>query len=202
MRNIRRILSLLILTFLMLSVCGIGLAQECRRGIREFPCIIDWTSRLADPGFSSAVSQPSIGVTRDNELLVPGVMSRINANDDSAEVVRMLYKFKSDGTEILNSSGGHWFSAAALDVDSIPWQRIAVDNERGRVFVLFATMPARSNGSAWSFWLRAHDLQTGEKLAGWGLDAGMLGESSTLNAGLAIDSAGNPWTVLKGKEWC
>lgn len=201
MRKISSIAGLLILTLLIMSVTGTGFAQECR--LYKFPCFITWTTTL-NPSYPQNhevfVSKSSIGVTADTNLLVPTVAYGYLQTEPPSisEVTRSIYRLKADGSEVRTPSGRPWFSMPANDTYSISWQRIAVDNERKRVFVLLATHRTESDPSrAYTWWLAAHDLQTGEKLAGWGVTTRQIGESGTLNAGLDIDSLGNPWTVLE-----
>lgn len=197
MRARRRVLTFVLLACLFLGFPTKGMPQDCQRGFQRFPCFVDWTKTLTDPMGAPHVSQPTIGVAANRDLLVPGVLPLAYPDGPvQYSVYRRLYRFTPAGSEVPNLNGGPWFSAEAYDTKEIPWQRLTVDTEHNRLFVLFAQRPSGSSGTVYNFFLAAHDLQTGDKLASWG-GTKFVGTSLRPLGGLAVDSSGNPLTVLE-----
>ena len=80
----------------------------------------------------------------------------------SAARARIVQKYRSSGGEVPGPNGAWFVVHYTSDYNhETKWQKVVVDEERGRLYILFATQDEDETGC--DFTLACHDLQTGEK---------------------------------------
>ena len=122
---------------------------------------------------------------------------------DSTSIARILQKYSPDGRPLNGPTGPgtFWFAGFAESTlyRDFPWHKIVVDENHGKVYVLYACWDAQAPASDdRTFWLASHEMSTGEKSPGWNATTRLVGHSTVLRGGLAVDSHGDVWTVLEG----
>jgi hypothetical protein len=160
----------------------------------RIPHDFQWEQYL--PGAGKIVSYAVAADSQGN------VYVSATARDDTS-VGRILQKYGPEGAPFAGPGGPDtfWFAGyvETTSFEDFPWHTMVVDEARGRIYVLYASVDTLTPGSDdYVFWLASHEMTTGQKSSAWGGATRLVGRSPFMRGGLALDSQGEVWTILAG----